>query len=185
MPPKRKCKIISELHLMYRELLIHLLLAMRTLIPILACFMFASQCHGQLEKDKVLHFVGGAAFGLVGGGIAKKVSKGDRVWTFVGAVAASAMAGVAKEAIDAGQPDNQWDNGDLLATILGGVAVGISIELFSKKDTNGKLQGNYSLDHGPTRIYDSHGMDELIAGLNGELRSLQTLGLSSCMLCIK
>lgn len=154
---------------------------MRTFIPVLIFFMLASHCHGQLERDKVLHFFGGAAFGLVGAGIAKKVSKGDRVWTFMGAVAASTMAGVAKEAIDAGQPNNQWDNGDLLATILGGVTVGITIELFSKKDANGKLRGNYSFDYGPTRLYDSHSVDELIIGLNGELPNLQTLGLSSRM----
>mgnify|MGYP007044707275 CR=1 FL=1 len=95
--------------------------------------LFASQLHAQVERDKVLHFVGGGLFGLAGAGIAKHASDGNRAWTFVGAVAGSALAGVAKEAIDAGQQDNAWDNEDLLATVLGGITVGVSIELFSKK----------------------------------------------------
>ena len=89
--------------------------------------------HGQIERDKALHFVGGNLFGLVGAGIAKKASDGNRAWTFVGAVAGGTLIGLAKESVDAGQRENGWDNDDLLATILGGVTVGLAIELFSKK----------------------------------------------------
>ncbi|MCL6266466.1 hypothetical protein [Flagellimonas myxillae] len=106
---------------------------MRTLIPTLVVFLFASQLHAQVERDKALHFLGGNLFGLAGAGIAKQVSDGNRLWTFVGSVAGSALIGVAKESVDAGQRENGWDNDDLMATVLGGVTVGVTIELFSKK----------------------------------------------------
>jgi len=88
---------------------------------------------GQIEEDKALHFAAGAFSGAVGALIASKVTKRNRFWTVTGSVAASALAGLAKEAIDTSN-GGEWDNGDLGATVLGGVTVGISIELFSKKE---------------------------------------------------
>lgn len=100
-------------------------------------------CHAQAEWDKTLHFVGGNLFGLAGAGAAKQLSKGNRTWTFVGALTGSALAGMAKEAVDAGQRPDGWDNEDLAATIFGGLTVGLSIELFAKKDDHGRLRGNF------------------------------------------
>ena len=91
---------------------------------------------GQIEQDKALHFAAGAFAGATGALIASKVTKRNRFWTVTGSVAASVLAGLAKEAIDTGN-GGEWDNGDLAATALGGVTVGISIELFSK------LEGKY------------------------------------------
>lgn len=122
---------------------------MRTLIPTLVLFMLASYCHGQLERDKALHFLGGNLFGLAGAGIAKQASDGNRIWTFVGSVAGSALIGVAKEAVDAGQRENGWDNDDLAATVLGGVTVGATIDLFSKKKDKKRLRGNYTQNNKP------------------------------------
>ena len=113
---------------------------MKRLIPTLVILCLAISMHGQIERDKVLHFVGGNLFGLAGAGIAKNATDGNRVWTFVGAVAGSALAGVTKEAIDSSQPGNQWDNGDVLATVLGGMTVGLAIEIFSKKKEDGRLR---------------------------------------------
>ena len=87
----------------------------------------------QIEEDKALHFAAGAVSGAAGALIASKISKRNRFWTVTGSVAASLMAGLAKEAIDKGN-GGKWDNGDLAATVLGGVTVGVSIELFSKKE---------------------------------------------------
>lgn len=115
---------------------------MRTLIPTIVLFLFASQLHAQVERDKALHFLGGNLFGLAGAGIAKQASDGNRLWTFVGSVAGSALIGVAKEAVDAGQRDNGWDNDDLAATVLGGVTVGVTIELFSKKRNKKRPMGS-------------------------------------------
>ena len=87
----------------------------------------------QIEEDKALHFAAGAFSGAAGALIASKISKRNRFWTVTGSVAASLLAGLTKEAIDKGN-GGKWDNGDLAATVLGGVTVGVSIELFSKKE---------------------------------------------------
>ena len=96
------------------------------------------QLHAQLEKDKVLHFGAGALSGAAGALLASEISNGDRAWTFVGAVGSSLLVGLAKESLDKNN-GNEWDNGDLAATVLGGVTVGVTIDLFSgKKRRKGK-----------------------------------------------
>ncbi|WP_176621418.1 MULTISPECIES: hypothetical protein [Flavobacteriaceae] len=157
---------------------------MRTLIPTLLFLLLAYNCHAQIGRDKVLHFVGGSLFGLAGAGIAKHATEGNRVWTFVGAVTGSAIAGVAKEAIDAGQQDNGWDNEDLAATILGGITVGIAIDLFSKKDSNGRLRGRYSTFNFNKKQYPALRTSKLVV-LDGVPPSLNTLGLSNYELTAK
>ncbi|MFD2099242.1 hypothetical protein [Flagellimonas iocasae] len=149
---------------------------MRTLIPTLVLSMLISYSYGQIERDKTLHFLGGSLFGLAGAGIAKQTTKGNRVWTFVGAVTGSALAGLAKEAIDSGQPTNSWDNDDLLATVLGGVTVGLAVDIFSKKDSNGRLRGRYSNLYEMDFPFDDGPPIYLVNG--DELPHLTTLGLS-------
>ena len=87
-------------------------------------------------------FLGGNLYGLAGAGIAKQISKGNRWWTFAGAIGGSTLIGLGKEAVDAGQRPGGWDNDDLLATILGGATVGITIDLFTnkKKQQRGRVQ---------------------------------------------
>lgn len=144
---------------------------MRTLIPTLLFFVFALHGYGQVERDKALHFLGGSLFGLAGAGIAKQMSDGNRVWTFVGSVAGSAVAGVAKEAIDSGQDGNQWDNDDLAATVLGGITVGVTIDIFSKKKDKKRLRGNYASV--PKRTFNIVSDNK-----NSEVLVLQTMPLS-------
>lgn len=149
---------------------------MRTLIPTLVFLVLAFYCHGQVERDKALHFLGGNLFGLAGAGIAKQASEGNRIWTFVGSVAGSTLIGLAKEAVDAGQRENGWDNGDLAATVLGGVTVGVTIDLFSKKDDKKRLRGRYSqLDLKKQKPFP-YPKSEFVV-LDGSLPSLNTLGL--------
>jgi hypothetical protein len=88
--------------------------------------------HAQIEQDKALHFLGGNLYGMVGAGVASQISKGNRTWTFVGSLGGSLLIGLAKESIDSNQYDG-WDNGDLLATVLGGAAVGVTIDIFKQK----------------------------------------------------
>ena len=88
--------------------------------------------YGQIEQDKVLHFLGGNLYGLVGAGVANEISDGDRTWTFIGAVGGSLLIGLAKESIDQKQYGG-WSNEDLLATVLGGATVGVTINIFKKK----------------------------------------------------
>lgn len=88
--------------------------------------------YSQVEQDKVLHFLGGNLFGLVGAGVASQISDGDRTWTFIGAIGGSLLIGLAKESIDQKQYGG-WDNADLLATVLGGATVGVTIDIFKKR----------------------------------------------------
>lgn len=149
---------------------------MRTLIPTLAFLVFASNIQGQVERDKALHYLGGNLFGLAGAGIAKRASDGNRVWTFVGAVAGSALIGVAKEAVDSGQRENGWDNEDLAATVLGGVTIGLTIEIFSKKRDKRRPRGSLttqSLNPADFKV-DTKAMEALV--VNNQLPALATLG---------
>lgn len=149
---------------------------MRALIPTLAFFVFASNLQGQVERDKALHYLGGNLFGLAGAGIAKRASNGNRVWTFVGAVAGSALIGVAKEAVDSGQRENGWDNEDLAATVLGGVTVGLTIEIFSKKRDKRRPMGGLTTQNlNPANLkVDVKTMEVLV--LDNQLPALTTLG---------
>nr|WP_299172093.1 hypothetical protein [uncultured Allomuricauda sp.] len=135
---------------------------MRTLLSTFLVFMISSQLFAQIERDKALHFLGGGLFGLAGAGVAKQISDGNRAWTFAGAVIGSALVGIGKEAVDSGQEGNQWDNDDLVATILGGVTVGVTIEIFSKKRNKKKPMGSlttqrldwkdFSITSGPNEV---------------------------------
>lgn len=157
---------------------------MRTLIPTLLFFVLASHCHGQVERDKALHFLGGNLFGLAGAGIAKQASDGNRIWTFVGSVAGSTLIGLAKETVDAGQRENGWDNDDLAATILGGVTVGVTIDLFSKKDDRRRLRGRYSKLDLKKKKHFLQPQSQFVVQ-EGKLPSLNTLGLSNQQLSTK
>lgn len=120
---------------------------MRTLISMLVLVLVVNQAHSQIGRDKVLHFAGGSLFGLAGAGIAKEISDGNRFWTFAGAVGGSLLVGLGKEAIDAGQSDNGWDNDDLLATVLGGVTVGIAIDIFTDHGRTKKRRAAIATRH--------------------------------------
>lgn len=100
---------------------------------IIGIFLWSSKGYSQIEEDKALHFAAGAVAGGAGALIASKITKRNRFWTVTGSVAGSLLAGLAKEAIDKGN-GGEWDNGDVGATVLGGAVVGVSIELFSKKE---------------------------------------------------
>lgn len=105
----------------------------------------------QIENDKVLHFVGGNLFGLAGAGIAKEISDGNRFWTFAGALGGSALVGLGKEAIDSNPNGSGWDNGDLMATILGGATIGVTIDLFTDHSKRKKTrpQGGLTVEAVP------------------------------------
>lgn len=104
-------------------------------------FLFSlSLLQAQLEKDKALHFGAGILSGAAGALVADQLSDGNRAWTFTGAVAGSLLAGVVKETIDQNKSNNSWDNRDLAATVLGGLTVGVTIDLFSGKRRKKKNQ---------------------------------------------
>ena len=120
---------------------------MKKLIPTLVFLICTNLVCGQVDRDKALHYLGGNLYGLAGAGIAKQISNGNRWWTFAGAIGGSTLIGLGKEAVDASQRENGWDNQDLLATILGGATVGITIDIFTdhkKKQRPRRLASNHS-----------------------------------------
>ena len=113
---------------------------MKNILTLIILLSSLSQLHAQLENDKVLHFGAGALSGAAGAFIASELSDGDRAWTYIGAVGTSLLVGLAKESLDKNN-GNEWDNGDLAATVLGGITVGVTIDLFrGKKPRKGKLK---------------------------------------------
>lgn len=112
---------------------------------VLLLFLFSLVGHAQSD-DKLLHYGAGVATGAVGAFIAHEISGGDKWWSIAGALGGSLAAGLAKEAIDKNKY-GVWDNGDLAATVAGGVTVGIAIEIFSgrkKRSTARRSRGKAS-----------------------------------------
>ena len=105
---------------------------MKGFLIVALSIILVTDAFGQIEGDKALHFLGGNLYGLVGAGVASEISDGNRTWTFIGAVGGSLLIGLAKESIDQKQYGG-WDNADLLATVLGGVTVGATIDIFKKR----------------------------------------------------
>ena len=106
--------------------------SMRALLLFTCILSIALKGFSQVSEDKVLHFVGGNLYGMVGAGLASQISDGNRAWTFAGSVGGSLLIGLAKEGIDQNQYGG-WDNNDLLATVLGGLTVGTTIDIFKQK----------------------------------------------------
>ncbi|MEO9510641.1 MAG: hypothetical protein ABJN84_15855 [Flavobacteriaceae bacterium] len=152
---------------------------MKKLIPTLVLFMLVAQCHSQIERDKALHFLGGNLFGLAGAGIAKQASDGNRVWTFVGAIAGSTLIGLAKESVDAGQRENGWDNEDLAATVLGGLTVGVTIELFSKKRNKRRPKGSLTTEILDPGYFNGNSTTDKMVVTDSTLPFLTIFGLSN------
>jgi hypothetical protein len=71
--------------------------SMKKILTISLLLFLAVKAYGQIEQDKVLHYLGGNLYGLVGAGVANEISDGDRTWTFVGAVGGSLLIGLAKQ----------------------------------------------------------------------------------------
>jgi len=107
-----------------------------TLLVFVLVFFAGTPLRAQVEQDKALHFGIGALTGAAGAYVASELSGQSRFWTVTGAIGTSLLAGLAKEYMDEQNSSNSWDNADLGATVLGGITVGITIELFSRK--NGK-----------------------------------------------
>lgn len=138
---------------------------------ILILFFLITNAYGQIAQDKALHFLGGNLYGLVGAGVASQISKGNRAWTFAGSIGGSLLIGLAKEAIDENQY-NGWDNADLLATVLGGATVGLTIDIFKQKKKRKRDElYKQALDH-------VHLITPLKTYTIGEQKPLSLLGIS-------
>lgn len=138
--------------------LLLLLKAMKYVTALFILTFITFQGRAQLERDKVLHFGIGALCGVGGAILADELSDGNRFWIFTGAVAGSLLAGTAKEALDE-QQNNAWDNGDLAATVLGGISVGVTIELFSGKKRKARRQAKIAVNERTMGASITHALD--------------------------
>lgn len=154
---------------------------MKGTLFIFVLFLCFQQSLAQVERDKALHFIGGNLYGLAGAGIAKQISNGNRWWTFAGSIGGATLIGLGKEAVDAGQRENGWDNDDLLATILGGATVGVTIDIFTdhKKDKK-RPQASLALDEEHEKYKQATRLDKLLK--NNKTPSLVALSLPSYLL---
>ncbi len=136
---------------------------MRKLIFVIFVLSLINKGWSQVERDKALHFIGGNLYGLAGAGIAKQISDGNRWWTFAGSIGGATLIGLGKEAVDAGQRENGWDNDDLLATILGGATVGVTIDIFTDHKRNKKIpQGSIALHSNQEKHQQAARLDKLL-----------------------
>ena len=149
---------------------------MKNILIIILFTLSLQSAHSQIEQDKVLHFLGGNLYGLVGAGVANEISDGDRTWTFIGAVGGSLLIGLAKESIDQKQYGG-WSNEDLLATVLGGATVGVTIDIFKKK----KQRKREQLYKDAIKLADLRFQKKFPIETK-EINSLLVLGMSSSVL---
>lgn len=149
---------------------------MRKIITLILTLFFANQGMAQLENDKVLHFAGGAIFGTAGAGLGRKVTGNKPFSAIAGALIVSSTIGVSKEALDSGRSGGEWDNGDLLATVLGGLVSGTIVEIFAKDPKDIESAWNDRLQS-PTPGTTRSALSE--TGTAGLFRKHQETGISA------
>lgn len=93
--------------------------------------LFTTFATAQIQHDKVLHFGTGAVIGSTAYFIAYDITKSKNK-AFMASIGSSLLAGLAKELYDSRKGGTGFDNNDLLATGLGGLTIGITINIFKK-----------------------------------------------------
>jgi len=109
---------------------------------VLLLFLTTNTINSQIAQDKKLHYAAGIISGAVGYDFVYKKTNNKKL-AFAGSVFTSMLAGVVKETLDSKEPGNYFDKKDLVATTLGGITVGLTIELFNKKSKKRKKWDNY------------------------------------------
>lgn len=106
---------------------------MKTFITLLLLSTFS---YGQkIEKDKKMHFGAGAlisTFTYTAVGLATK----NKTKAFVYSVGVGTAFGLAKEVYDSRKGGTGFNNADLVATVLGSVSVGVTLNVFTGKKKN-------------------------------------------------
>ncbi|MEH6512122.1 MAG: hypothetical protein V7734_03355 [Maribacter arcticus] len=110
------------------------------------CLLFLiSTIYAQSSADAVKHLGAGIVIGGVGGYAANKISKGQRGWTWAGAVGSSLVAGLAKEAFYDKPKGATWETRDVVFTTLGGVLSGMALDILTsnsrRRSGNGRKCG--------------------------------------------
>ena len=101
-------------------------------MKLIAFMLMSNLCFSQIAHDKKQHYAAGVLTSSVTYAYVYTKTKNKKkaaIYSIVSAV----VIGSLKEVSDSRQPGNKFDPQDLLATTLGGVTVGVTIQLFNKK----------------------------------------------------
>ena len=98
--------------------------------------LFAPVSNAQIPKDKQLHFAAGMIASSTGYGYVWNKTK-DKKKALIAGIGTAILAGTAKEILDSRQANNKFDIKDLTATTLGGITIGVTINLFKRKKNVG------------------------------------------------
>jgi putative lipoprotein len=97
---------------------------------IIATLLFSAIATAQgIQKDKVMHFVAGAVVGSASYVVAYDITH-DKTKALIASTVMSILAGVGKELIDSRKGGTGFNNQDIVATGLGGLTIGVTINLF-------------------------------------------------------
>ena len=107
------------------------------LIPFFLLTTIPSNAQLLSEPDKQEHFLAGAFFGSFTYAFVLDKTEDNRK-AFLASLATAIIAGTIKETMDSRQKGNYFDARDLLATTYGGLSIGITLDLISRK---GKKKG--------------------------------------------
>ncbi len=110
---------------------------MKYVISLILVFFFYSS-YAQTSADAAKHLGAGIVIGGVGGYAANKLSNGNTVWRWTGAVGGAFAAGLAKEAIYDSSRGADWETRDVVFTTLGGVISALALEVFTGSGSNGR-----------------------------------------------
>ena len=84
------------------------------------------------EKDKQYHFAAGTMVSAATYSIVYSKTKSKKK-ALIYSVASSILIGTLKEIADSREKGNRFDKRDLLATTYGGLTIGVTFNLFTKK----------------------------------------------------
>lgn len=107
------------------------------LIPLFLFNIITSNAQLLTEPDKKEHFMAGAFFGSFTYAFVLDKTEDNRK-AFLASVATAVLFGTIKETLDSRQKGNFFDARDLLATTYGGISIGVTLDLVSRK---GKKRG--------------------------------------------
>lgn len=95
----------------------------------------------QTSADAAKHFGAGIVIGGVGGYAAHKLFKGQRGWTWAGAVGSSLTAALAKETFYDKPRGAEWEKRDVIFTTIGGVVSALVLDVFLDHSRSGRRRG--------------------------------------------
>tara|TARA_R110000744_G_scaffold198165_1_gene317376 strand:- start:225 stop:533 length:309 start_codon:yes stop_codon:yes gene_type:complete len=99
---------------------------------LIAFMLISNLCFSQIAHDKKQHYAAGVFTSSVAYAYVYTKTKNKKK-AVIYSVISAVVVGSLKEAVDSRQPGNKFDPQDLLATTLGGITVGVTIQLFNKK----------------------------------------------------